>query len=133
MRRVAAFLTRLGVFVLLAYIQSLMVSLDAVILQLDARLLLSSCQIAIFGGMLTVYLLCRWIFEIMHTSRMYNNVNMDSVNQAHNDLASLGGIPEEEAFRRLQNMFSRFGKVPKMQESGFFRMNICTKFFLVEN
>tara|TARA_B100000497_G_C7680187_1_gene411490 strand:+ start:1210 stop:2463 length:1254 start_codon:yes stop_codon:yes gene_type:complete len=99
MRRVAAFLTRLGVFVLLAYIQSLMVSLDAVILQLDARLLLSSCQIAIFGGMLTVYLLCRWIFEIMHTSRMYNNVNMDSVNQAHNDLASLGGIPEEEAFQ----------------------------------
>ena len=72
MRRVAAFLTRFGVFALLAYVQALMASLSPVITRLDTRLLLSSCQIAIFAGFLFVYLICRWIFEIMHSSRLYN-------------------------------------------------------------
>ena len=96
MRRVAAFLTRLGVFAALAYIQTLMVSINTVILQLDARLLLSSCQIAIFSGMLLVYLLCRWIFEIMHASKSYNNVNSDLFGPGSDEINSLGGIPEEE-------------------------------------
>ena len=72
MRRVAAFLTRYGVFAGLAYIQSLMASISPVILRLDTRLLLSSCQISIFAGMLFVYLICRWIFSIMHSSRLYS-------------------------------------------------------------
>jgi hypothetical protein len=72
MKRVAAFLTRYGVFAGLAYIQSLMASISPVILRLETRLLLSSCQIAIFAGMLCVYLMCRWIFSIMHSSRLYN-------------------------------------------------------------
>jgi hypothetical protein len=75
MRRVAAFLTRLGVFAALAYVQALMGSLNPEIMQLDTRLLLSSCQIAIFAGMLGVYMTCRWIFSIMHSSRLYTPTN----------------------------------------------------------
>ena len=38
-------------------------------------------------------------------------------------------IPEEEAFRRLQNIFMKSGKMQKLKEKDIFRMNTCTKCF----
>ena len=37
-------------------------------------------------------------------------------------------IPEEEAFRKLQNIFSNYGKMPKIKAKVFFRMSLCTNF-----
>ena len=36
-------------------------------------------------------------------------------------------IPEEEAFRRLQNIFMKFGKMQILKEKDIFHTNICTK------
>jgi len=74
MRRVVTFAVRLGVFVFMAYIQHLMTTLDTDLLQLNTRMLLSSCQVFIFQCMLAIYFVCVWIFEILNTSRLYNNV-----------------------------------------------------------
>jgi deoxyhypusine synthase len=37
-------------------------------------------------------------------------------------------IPEHEAFRRLQNTFTKFGKT-QMMENVIYHMNLCTKCF----
>jgi deoxyhypusine synthase len=39
-------------------------------------------------------------------------------------------IPEHEAFRRLQNTFTKFGKTQMMQENVIYHMNLCTKCFI---
>jgi hypothetical protein len=38
-------------------------------------------------------------------------------------------IPEHEAFR-LQNTFTKFGKMQMIKENVIYRMNLCTKCFL---
>jgi hypothetical protein len=90
MRRFTAFLTRLVVFVILGYVQHVIISDNQILQQLDTRIIVSSLQIFLVGCVLALYFICRWIFEIMHINAPYKNIHMstDDSPSLHGETAS---------------------------------------------
>jgi hypothetical protein len=91
MRRLITFGTRLLVFAMLAYIQVRMNEHNEAIQNLDFRILINACQVCLFGVVLWVYMSCKWIFDIMHSTGHYNNMYQDTTfenNSVHFDSAS---------------------------------------------
>jgi hypothetical protein len=90
MRHLAAFLTRVGVFVVLGSVQRAIVLSNPVLHGLDTRILISSLQIFLVGSMLALYVACHWMFAIMHINAPYSNVHLacDDSPSMHGEVAS---------------------------------------------
>lgn len=91
---VLAFLCRFGVFLLLSLLSTL--ASREYTLSMYERILVSSLQILIFGGMLGLYEVCCWIIRGMSNVEMYKTVTERRLDEEP-EVVDVEGVQMEEA------------------------------------
>ena len=80
MKRLAAFLTRLLVFSMLAVVQRLIFDASPDPLRESFnRMVVGSCQVLIIFSVYLLVQICRWIFNVINAQGTYNNVSTNNL------------------------------------------------------